>query len=65
MRDIEVNNRLNSLRGGLPAHNYWDNKKEFIPEVADLLREVVKTGNVPYHQPDKPCQIEKKGCRLF
>lgn len=46
IKDIEVNNRLNSPRGGLPAHNYWDNREEFIPRVASLLREVVDTGCV-------------------
>ena len=35
---IEVNNLENSSGGGLQAHNYWDNKKQFITQLAELLR---------------------------
>ncbi len=35
--DIEVNNLVNSSGGGLQAHNYWDNKKQFITQLAELL----------------------------
>ena len=36
--DIEVNNLENSSGGGLQAHNYWDNKKQFITRLAELLK---------------------------
>lgn len=36
--DIEVNNLENSSGGGLQAHNYWDNKEQFITELAKLLK---------------------------
>lgn len=36
--DIEVNNLENSSGGGLQAHNYWDNKKQFITQLAELLK---------------------------
>lgn len=35
--DIEVNNLNNSSGGGLQAHNYWDNKEQFINQLAQLL----------------------------
>ena len=35
--DIEVNNLENSSGGGLQAHNYWDNKEQFITQLAELL----------------------------
>ncbi len=35
--DIEVNNLKNSSGGGLQAHNYWDNKEQFITKLAELL----------------------------
>jgi hypothetical protein len=35
--DIEVNNLENSSGGGLQAHNYWDNKEQFITQLAGLL----------------------------
>lgn len=35
--DIEVDNLKNSSGGGLQAHNYWDNKKQFITPLAQLL----------------------------
>lgn len=35
--DIEVNNLENSSGGGLQAHNYWDNKGQFITQLAELL----------------------------
>lgn len=41
INDIQVDNIANSPVGGLRAHNYWDNTKEFIPQVAKLLRDVV------------------------
>jgi hypothetical protein len=34
---VEVNNLENSSGGGLQAHNYWDNKKQFITQLAELL----------------------------
>jgi hypothetical protein len=36
--DIEVNNLENSSGGGLQAHNYWDNKDQFIAPLAELLK---------------------------
>jgi len=42
IKDILVDNVANSPAGGLQAHNYWDNTKEFIPHVAKLLKEVVE-----------------------
>jgi hypothetical protein len=36
--DIEVNNLEKSSGGGLQAHNYWDNKEQFITELAKLLK---------------------------
>jgi hypothetical protein len=41
INDIPVNNVENSPPGGLRAHNYWDNTKEFIPKVVSLLNDVV------------------------
>ena len=39
--DIEVNNLENSSGGGLQAHNYWDNKEQFITPLAELLKTTV------------------------
>lgn len=36
--DKRVNNLRYSYGGGLQAHNYWDNKHQFIAEVAKLLK---------------------------
>ena len=36
--DKEVNNLQNSSGGGLQAHNYWDNKDQFITPLAELLK---------------------------
>jgi hypothetical protein len=36
--DVTVDNLENSYGGGLQAHNYWDNTKEFIPRLAELLK---------------------------
>ena len=36
--DTQVDNVSNSSSGGLQAHNYWDNNKEFITKLAGLLR---------------------------
>ena len=35
--DHRVDNLANSSGGGLQAHNYWDNKAQFIPELAATL----------------------------
>lgn len=35
--DLKVDNLTHSSGGGLQAHNYWDNKDEFIPALAGLL----------------------------
>ena len=36
--DIQVNNLENSSGGGLQAHNYWDNKEQYITQLAELLK---------------------------
>ena len=42
VKDIEVDNVTSIPHGeGLVAHNYWDNKEEFIPRVAEIVRNVV------------------------
>ncbi len=41
INDKGVNNVKNSPGGGIPAHNYWDNREEFIPQVAEIVRNVV------------------------
>jgi hypothetical protein len=41
INDKLVNNRANNAGGGIPAHNYWDNTEEFIPRVAEIVRNVV------------------------
>jgi hypothetical protein len=38
--DVEVNNVKDSAGGGLQAHDYWNNKKQFIPGLAEVLRAV-------------------------
>jgi hypothetical protein len=35
--DRQVDNLAHSFGGGLQAHNYWDNKAEFIPGLAKNL----------------------------
>ena len=35
--DVTVNNLANSAPGGLQAHNYWDNVREFVTPLAALL----------------------------
>jgi len=42
IQDILVDNITNSLPGGMQAHNYWDNTKDFIAPVARLLKDVVE-----------------------
>jgi hypothetical protein len=37
--DYRVDNLANSSGGGLQAHNYWDNKTQFIPELAATLEQ--------------------------
>lgn len=41
INDIQVNNITNSPVGGLRAHNYWENTKEFIPAVVKILQDVM------------------------
>jgi hypothetical protein len=36
--DKPVDNVANSSGGGLRAHNYWDNREEFVPALATILR---------------------------
>ena len=40
VNDIQVDNVKNSQGGGLQAQNYWDNKEEFVKQLATLLREI-------------------------
>jgi hypothetical protein len=37
--DVELDNLRHSAGGGLQAHNYWDNRRAFTPELARLLRD--------------------------
>ena len=41
IEDILIHNVPNSPPGALQAHDYWDNTAEFIPKVAELLRDVL------------------------
>ncbi len=41
IKDILIDNIVNSPPGGLRAHNYWDNMVDFIPKVVGLLNEVI------------------------
>ena len=41
IKDSQINNVVNSVGGGLQAHNYWDNEKEFVQPLAGLLKELV------------------------
>lgn len=38
--DCQVNNVKYTQDGGLRAHNYWDNKKQFVPALADLVFQI-------------------------
>ncbi len=40
VKDINVNNVDNSSGGGLQAHNYWDNEKQFVKQLADIVRTI-------------------------
>ena len=42
VQDTEVHNLQYSPAGGLQAHNYWDNREDWIPKMADILRAVIK-----------------------
>jgi hypothetical protein len=35
--DLRIDNVQNSYGGGMQAHNYWDNKKEFVPKLAAIV----------------------------
>jgi hypothetical protein len=41
--DREVDNLKNSSGGGLQAHNYWDNKAQFVQPVSTILKELAGT----------------------
>jgi len=41
IRDILVDNLAHSKGGGLQAFNYWDNEKEFVNPLADILLAIV------------------------
>jgi hypothetical protein len=44
IEDLQVNNVTGIPHGqGLVAHNYWDNKQEFIPHIAHLVKSIVST----------------------
>ncbi|MBA2394788.1 MAG: hypothetical protein H0V70_18835 [Ktedonobacteraceae bacterium] len=47
--DREVDNLKNSCAGGLQAHNYWDNKTQFVQPVSTILKELVSTPAVSQH----------------
>ncbi len=50
IEDILVDNFKHSKGGGLQAHNYWDNQRDFIGPLAKYLQELVeqeKERNVP------------------
>ncbi|MGZ3624435.1 MAG: hypothetical protein ACXWPS_01915 [Ktedonobacteraceae bacterium] len=40
VKDILVDNLENSYGGGLQAHNYWDNEKDFVKQLATLLQDI-------------------------
>ena len=42
VRDLEVNNVENCQGKGLRAHNYWDNERQWVPEVKRILLDVAK-----------------------
>jgi len=44
LRDIAVDNANHGAGGGLAAHNYWDNKPEFIDKLNGFMR---KAANLP------------------
>jgi len=44
--DSEVNNIEHSSGGGLQAHDYWNNTREFVHELAQLLRNPASPGPV-------------------
>lgn len=37
--DVQVHNTRYAPPGGLQAHNYWDNRQEFVPRLAALLKQ--------------------------
>ena len=37
VNDISVDNVKNSRGGGLKAHNYWDNKEDFVKQFCDIV----------------------------
>jgi len=39
-----VDNLANSSGGGLQAHNYWDNRQQFVVPFAQLLRGAARLG---------------------
>lgn len=49
--DKPVQNIPNSPVGGMQAHNYWDNTKEFIPKVAEIVRNVHANVQIPVTYP--------------
>jgi len=40
--DLSVDNVQWSTGSGLRAHNYWDNEAQFVPQLAEMVRAVVK-----------------------
>jgi len=43
VHDVRVDNLANSVASGLQAHNYWENEREFVPQLAAILRSVAGT----------------------
>ncbi len=39
--DVQVDNIQHSLGGGLQAHNYWENRSQFVEPVAALLKSLI------------------------
>jgi len=37
IRDTRVDNIRNSSGGGLQAHDYWNNRSEFVEPLAEIL----------------------------
>jgi hypothetical protein len=46
--DKQVNNVPHVPAGGYPPHNYWDNREEVVPVLADIVRQVhMRTSQAP------------------
>ncbi len=52
--DIQVDNMNNYVGGGLQAHNYWDNKPEFIKPLAKILKNLVESELINHETEQAP-----------